>query len=46
MFEPDRSQAESITSLFSNSTETFVLSFLQGHMGMGWVDSKNNPACA
>lgn len=39
-------QAYRIAGFFTYSKDTTILSFLQGHMGRGWVDTIDNPTCA
>jgi GNAT superfamily N-acetyltransferase len=35
-----------IEPFFGWTEETLILSYMQGHMGRGWVDRMDNPSCA
>ncbi len=46
MVEVNQEQRKAIAPLFEKSTDTMVLSCLQGHMGRAWADCLPNPRSA
>lgn len=46
MIELKQEQAARVKELYRNTSETLILSYIQGHHGRGWVDRGESPRCA
>ncbi|WP_026690477.1 GNAT family N-acetyltransferase [Alteribacter aurantiacus] len=46
IYKADQHARENMGPLFKEMDSTIVLSYLQGHMGTGWVDNLENPTVA